>query len=80
MEDAPRYLGYRAAARGQLLESCPFMRPDKLPTRTGENLTEWRKKVEAWEQGWHDCVNERPRVAPLSTVPADKTQGKAASH
>lgn len=62
MKDAPRHMGYRAAAHGQLLESCPFLRADRLPTRTGENLTHWREKVEAWEQGWHDCVKER---APL---------------
>ncbi|WP_369127689.1 CrpP-related protein [Achromobacter xylosoxidans] len=62
MKDAPRHMGYRAAARGQPLDACPFMKVSELPTHTGESFTHWRAKVEAWEQGWYDCVNERPAL------------------
>ncbi|WP_392388258.1 CrpP-related protein [Achromobacter xylosoxidans] len=80
MKDAARHMGYRAAARGQSLESCPFMRADKLPTRTGENLTHWREKVEAWEHGWHECVNARLPLIRDEAKAADKAPEKDSSH
>lgn len=63
MKDIPRQMGYRAAVLGQLLGSCPFMKVSELPTHTGESIAHWRTKVEAWEQGWHECVNERPALS-----------------
>lgn len=70
MQDALRHLGYRAAGRGELLESCPYLRAEKLPGSTGESVTQWRMKVEAWERGWRDCVNDR---SPLIFAGPDHT-------
>lgn len=45
-------LGAEAAREGLTLWDCPYYRAVAMPGHTGESITEWRTKVEAWEAGW----------------------------
>ncbi|AVJ30143.1 CrpP-related protein [Achromobacter spanius] len=44
--------GAQAARNGWTLFDCPFFRADQMPGHTGEAISDWRQKVDAWETGW----------------------------
>lgn len=52
-------LGALSARLGLTLLDCPFLRARAMPGHTGERPTEWRAKVEAWEEGWRSEVEKR---------------------
>lgn len=61
--------GAQAARNGWTLLDCPFFRADQMPGHTGEPISDWRKKVEAWEFGWKKEVESWTDGAS-ATVPS----------
>ncbi|MGN6455690.1 MAG: CrpP-related protein [Achromobacter mucicolens] len=49
-------LGAQAARDGLTLWDCPFYRAAAMPGHTGESISEWSGKVEAWEAGWMEAT------------------------
>lgn len=45
-------LGAQAARDGLTLWDCPYYRAAAMPGHTGESISQWGAKVEAWEAGW----------------------------
>ncbi|MNK10606.1 hypothetical protein D3C87_286330 [compost metagenome] len=54
-------LGAQAARDGLTLWDCPYFRAAAMPGHTGESISEWRSKIEAWEAGW---MNARTPAQP----------------
>lgn len=52
-------LGAQAAREGLSLFDCPYFRSKALPGYTGESITSWKQKVDAWELGWRDETEGR---------------------
>ena len=50
--------GEFAAARGRSWQSNPYLRREQMPVATGESLSTWARKHDAWQRGF-----ERGRVA-----------------
>lgn len=50
--------GEFAAARGRSWQSNPYLRREQMPVATGESLSAWARKHDAWQRGF-----ERGRVA-----------------
>lgn len=44
--------GAQAARNGWSVFDCPYFRADAMPGHTGESISDWREKVDAWEMGW----------------------------
>lgn len=53
-------LGAQAARDGLTLWDCPFYRAAAMPGHTGESISEWSGKVEAWEAGWMAATGGNP--------------------
>lgn len=49
-------LGAQAARDGLTLWDCPYYRAAAMPGHTGESISHWRSKVEAWEAGWMEAT------------------------
>ncbi|KQZ98388.1 MAG: CrpP-related protein [Achromobacter sp.] len=49
-------LGAQAARDGLSLWDCPYYRAAAMPGHTGESISQWRVKVEAWEAGWLEAT------------------------
>lgn len=69
--DDIRKLGVKAAREGLTLWDCPYYCAAAMPGHTGESITAWREKVEAWEAGWlaeMKCLSPpgKTKFAPLS--------------
>lgn len=62
MDKEIRKQGAKAAAMGVGLIECPFYRIAHLPGHSNEALASWRKRVEAWEAGWHEFQEQRGRT------------------
>lgn len=52
-------LGAQAAREGLTLFDCPYFRSKALPSYTGESISSWKQKVDAWELGWRDETENR---------------------
>ncbi|WP_081955030.1 MULTISPECIES: CrpP-related protein [Achromobacter] len=52
-------LGAQAAWDGLTLFDCPYFRARALPSYTGESISTWKQKVDAWEQGWQAETDNR---------------------
>lgn len=46
--------GVAAARTGLTLFDCPHFLAKALPGHSGESLSSWKQKVDAWELGWRD--------------------------
>jgi len=64
-------LGAQAARDGLTLWDCPYYRAAAMPGHTGESISQWRSKVDAWEAGWIQATGggqappgNRTRVVP----------------
>ncbi|MNU43070.1 hypothetical protein D3C71_318460 [compost metagenome] len=68
MHDDIQKLGAQAARDGMTLWDCPYYQAAAMPGHTGESITEWREKVDAWEAGW--CAQAQTwRPADGSRIP-----------
>lgn len=52
MHEKIRKQGVLAARRGLTLWDCPYFKAEEMPGHTGETLSSWKAKVDAWEAGW----------------------------
>lgn len=66
-------LGAQAARDGLTLWDCPFYRATAMPGHTGESISEWSGKVEAWEAGWMEATGggQAPPGGRFRYVPRD---------
>lgn len=86
--DEIQKLGAQAARDGLTLWDCPYYRAAAMPGHTGESITEWRGKVEAWEAGflaetrsWNPprgTLRRQARRGALSTEPIIAAPGPRA--
>ncbi len=54
-------LGAKAARDGLTILDCPFLKADQMPGHTGELISRWKAKVDAWEAGWvAETVSREP--------------------
>lgn len=51
-EDHLRRQGANARAFGQSEFDNPFYRPENMPAATGEAVSDWNAKAQAWRDGW----------------------------
>lgn len=65
--DEIQKLGAQGARDGLTLWDCPYYRAAAMPGHTGESITEWRGKVEAWEAGF--LAETRSWNPPRGTPP-----------
>ncbi|WP_304505140.1 CrpP-related protein [Achromobacter sp. ES-001] len=52
-------LGAKAAREGLTLWDCPYLRAAEMPGHTGERISDWVLKIEAWEAGFRKHVRAR---------------------
>ena len=45
-------LGAKAARDGLTIWDCPYLKAKEMPGHTGEPISHWKAKVDAWEAGW----------------------------
>jgi len=64
MQDDIRTQGALAARQGLTLWDCPYLKANAMPGHTGESPSQWRAKVDAWEDGW---ISEGSRRRPPPT-------------
>ena len=70
MYDDIQKLGAKAARDGLTLWDCPFYRAEAMPGHTGESITEWRLKIDAWECGFLRAVESRSPLPSCRPPPA----------
>lgn len=63
MDDDIQKQGAQAARDGAKLLDCPFLKPEAMPSHTGEAPAIWRSKFEAWQAGWIAETKVRRRTA-----------------
>ena len=54
-----RKLGMEAARTGLALCDCPYYRAKVMPAHTGEPISNWVHRVDAWESGWQEATDAR---------------------
>ncbi|WP_304503459.1 CrpP-related protein [Achromobacter sp. ACM04] len=50
-------LGAQAARDGLTLFDCPYFKAEEIPGHTGEELSSWKARVDAWAAGWKYARN-----------------------
>ncbi|CAB3634007.1 hypothetical protein LMG26685_01397 [Achromobacter mucicolens] len=62
-------LGAQAARDGLSLFDCPYFRDRALPNYTGESISTWKQKVDAWELGWQaETDNYRAKAERAAAI------------
>lgn len=61
-------LGMEAARSGLTLLDCPYFRAPALPSCTGEDVGCWKQRVDAWELGWRDAMEQRAILVSFEVV------------
>lgn len=66
-ESALEREGAHAASRGRGWQSNPYLRREQMPCATGETLTVWAGKHDAWQRGFErGCAAGRATASSVA--------------